>query len=89
MLRLIGAHLERAPHHLPAFRKRAEQAQADRLHQHIADRGRFDGAGDDRAIARIGGELAQQRVLAAAADDVDRVQLLRLTSSSSRSSTQR
>ena len=46
------------------------------LDQHVAQRGGLDRAGDDRQPAGVGGELAQQRVLRAAADDVDDVDAL-------------
>src|SRR5437016_8193169 len=43
------------------FRSRAEQPEPEHLHQHVAQRRRFDRAGHDRAIAGIGGELTQER----------------------------
>ena len=41
------------------------------LDEDVADGGGFDGAGDDGAIAGVGGELIEQFVSAAAANDVD------------------
>ena len=43
-----------------------------RLDQHVAQRGGLDRPGDDRQAGRVGGELAQQGVLRAAADEVHR-----------------
>ena len=39
-----------------------DQAVRPRLDQHVADRRRLDRTGDHRAPARVGGELAEQRV---------------------------
>src|SRR5437870_376765 len=41
------------------------------LDENVADRGGFDGAGDNGAAGGVGGHLVEQLVLAAAADDVD------------------
>ena len=41
-----------------------------RLHQHVAEGRGLDRPGDHRQPAGVGGELAQQRVLRAAADQV-------------------
>ena len=43
------------------------------LDEQVAQRGRLDRAGDDRHAGGVGGELAEQRVLRAAADEVDDV----------------
>ena len=56
-----------------AWAMSADGAVGDGLHHHVADGGGFDGAGDDAAAGGVGGHLAEQRVLRAAADDVDRL----------------
>ena len=51
--------------------ERVDRAGADHLHRDIAERGRFDRAGEHGAAGRVGGELIQQPVARSAADDVD------------------
>jgi hypothetical protein len=46
------------------------------LDEDISDGGSFDGAGDDGAIAGVGGHLIEQFVLGTAADDVDGVEAM-------------
>ena len=48
-----------------------EQAARARLDEHVAERGRLDRTGDDRQPAGVGGQLAEQLVARAAADQVD------------------
>jgi len=50
-----------------------QRAEGSRLHQHVAERGRLDRAGDDRHAACVGGQLAQQLVARSTTDDVDHV----------------
>ena len=47
-----------------------------RLDQHVAEGGRLDRTGQHPPAGAVGGQLAQQRVLAAAADDVHGVDRL-------------
>ena len=46
-------------------------AGREHLHRDVAERGRLDRARDHRAAGGIGGELIQQAVARAAADDPD------------------
>src|SRR5258706_4021186 len=48
-----------------------EEAARPSLDQHIAESGGLDRAGKDRELARISGELAQERIASAATDQVD------------------
>ena len=41
------------------------------MHEHVSEYGRLDRAGEDGATAGVGGELIEQHVARAAADDVD------------------
>ena len=52
------------------------RGEIDGRDYHFIDRGRFDWPGQHAPIACIGRELAEQGILAAAADDVNRIQLL-------------
>ena len=49
---------------------RPDGAERAGLHQRVAERGGLDRPGHDRQAAGVGGELAEQRVAGAAADDV-------------------
>ena len=51
--------------------ERRHRAGRQHLHRDVAERGRLDRPGDDRAAGRIGGELIQQTIARAAADDAD------------------
>src|SRR5688500_3208582 len=51
---------------LADFAERLDVAGGHGGHQHVADGRRFDGAGDDGAIAGVGGHLVEQLVLRAA-----------------------
>lgn len=52
-----------------------DDAYRARLHEDVADRGSFDGSGQDVQPAGVGRELTQQRVASPAADDVYDVDL--------------
>jgi len=54
-----------------AIRSPGQRPTGAGLHQQVAQCGALRGPGDDRQAGRLRGELAQQRVLAAATDDVD------------------
>jgi hypothetical protein len=49
---------------------RADRAQCSDLDEDVADRGGFDGSGEHRQAARVDGQLAEQLILRAVADDV-------------------
>ena len=49
------------------------KTRGERLHHDVADRGGFRWTGYDLRPRRVGGELAQQPILGAAANDVDNV----------------
>src|SRR6185312_2599992 len=66
-----GLHLEGATHHLTPIGEGAENAHAERLRQYVAQRRRLDRPGQHQPITSVGGELIQQCILTAAADDVD------------------
>ncbi len=68
--RIVPAGRLRAGHQCPDRRTVERSAVGPRLHEDVAERGRLDWSGDDRAVTRIRGQLAQQRVARAAADDV-------------------
>jgi hypothetical protein len=51
-------------------------AEPASLDQQVADRGRLGRAGDHRQAARVGGQLAQQRISGAAADNVHPISVL-------------
>ena len=53
------------------FIERTDLAARPRLHEHVSEDGRLDRAGEDGTGAGIGGELIEQGVARAAADDVD------------------
>ena len=63
---LAGAH-DRAQ----VVEAAGDEPERPRLDEDVADRRRLDRAGDHRAARGVRGELAQQGVLRAAADDVD------------------
>src|SRR5436190_1285892 len=55
-LRLPGRirhNIERPPHYLARLAQRAEHANADRLHQHVADGRRLDGASHHGSVAAV------------------------------------
>ena len=54
----------------------ADQPRRTSLDQHITDGRRLDRSGQDPAARPISSKLAQQRVLAAATDDVDGADLM-------------
>ena len=58
----VAQRLERSGH----------EARCPRLHEHVAERRRLDGAGEHGEPRPVGGALAEQLVEGAAADDVDR-----------------
>src|SRR5690349_24104238 len=53
-----------------------DRAEAAGLDHHVRQGGRLDRASHHRYAARVGGELAQQRVTGAPADDVQHVDVL-------------
>ena len=61
---------------LAALRQRRDVAQRQRLHQDVPQRRRLDRPRDDAFARGVGGELAEQRVLRAAAGDVDGAELI-------------
>jgi hypothetical protein len=73
--RLILLYRERVADDFSGFGDVADRAGGHGLHHHVADGGGFDRAGDDAAVAGVGGELAELPVEGAAADDVDRANL--------------
>ena len=73
--RLVALRRERRGHGVAQRLERSvrsEPAVRARLHEHVAERGRLDRAGEHRQPGAVGGALAEQRVQRAAADDVDR-----------------
>ena len=76
-MRLVGFDRLGAAHdgaqlvHIPNI------AQRHGLREQVADGRALDRAGDDRAAGRVRGELVEQLVVAAAADNVERVDALR------------
>src|ERR1051325_8016111 len=56
---------------LAHLRQRREFATGADLDQEIAQSGRFDWAGDDGALAGVGGELGEHPALRPAADNVN------------------
>lgn len=58
------------------FLQRADFRTGACLHQDIAENSRFDGTGKNRAVAGISGQLVEQTVARAAADDVDHLDAL-------------
>src|SRR6266540_6415205 len=70
--RLVAAQAGGGPDPGPQCRQVAVQgAVGPGLHEQVAQGGGLDGSGDQRSAGGIGGELAQQRVLRSAADEVD------------------
>src|SRR5262245_38890443 len=69
--RLVAPDLLSLPQHAPQCREASvEHARGARLDKDVAERGGLDRAGQHRFAAGVGGQLAQQLVAGAAADDV-------------------
>ena len=73
MVRLVGIDGLGAAHDGAQLVHRPDIAQRHGLREQIADGRALDRAGDDRSVDGIRRKLIQQPVLAAAADDVQRV----------------
>jgi len=69
--RLELLELSGAPNHLARISKRAKLAEGNRLNQDISCRCGFGRASEDRNSNRVGSELVQEFVVAAAADNVE------------------
>ena len=70
--RLVAADvLGRADERAQRLEVPGKQPAGARLDQDVAERRRLDRPGHDRQPAGVGGELAQERVACAAADEVD------------------
>ena len=87
-MRLIGADGLGTAHNGAQFVHRRNIAQRHGLREQIADGCTLDGAGDDGPVDGVRDKLIEQLILAAAADDVQRIDTLALISSR-RSSAQR
>lgn len=75
-LRLIRHWIEAAADDVPRRGDVGDVACGDRLHEDVADGGRFDRAGEDRALAGVRRHLTEEPVLRSAADDVDLIDAL-------------
>ena len=78
MVRLVGIDGLGAAHDGAQLVHRLDIAQRHGLREQIADGRALDGAGDNRTVEGVGCELVQQLILAAAADDVQRIDALAL-----------
>ena len=78
VMRLIGADGLGTAHNGAQFVHRRNIAQRHGLGQQIADGRALDGAGDDGPVDGVRDKLIEQLILAAAADDVQRVDTLAL-----------
>src|SRR5690349_20083020 len=70
-LGIKGAHFKGAADYGADFTQRFEFTAGTGLDQQIAKRGRFDRASDDMALAGVCGDLVEQRIARATADDVN------------------
>lgn len=77
-MRLIGADGLGTAHNGAQFVHRRNIAQRHGLGQQIADGCALDGAGDDGPVDGVRDKLIEQLILAAAADDVQRIDTLAL-----------
>ena len=73
-MRFVSDELEGSCHDTAQILQVANFVRGHGLHQRVASRGRFVRSDDDAAPGGVGRHLAEQRVLAAAADDVDHVE---------------
>ena len=78
MVRLVGIDGLGAAHDSAQLVHRPDIAQRHRLREQIADGRALDRAGDDRTVEGVGCKLVEQLILAAAADNVQRVDALAL-----------
>ena len=68
---LVGANLGGAADELAHLGQRGDLAEGVQLHEDVAERGRLDRAGQHGPPCHVGGQLAEEAVLGAAADHVD------------------
>src|SRR5271157_4282933 len=73
VLGFVLLHVETAAHDLSGLADRADRAVGHGLHHYISDGRGLDRAGYDAPAGSVGCGLAEQAVLGAAADDVNRL----------------
>ncbi len=78
MMRFVGVDGLGAAHDGAQLVHGLNVAQCHGLREQVADGSAFHGTGDDRTVEGVGCKLVEQFVLAAAADDVQRVDALAL-----------
>jgi hypothetical protein len=71
-----GRQFEGIPHHVPRGGQRRQMALGDGLHQNIPQRRAFAWPGNDWNLQRVRGELIQQHIFTAAANDMESLNLL-------------
>ena len=77
-MRAVGLDVCRPADHITQFVDVMDVAQRHGLREQIADGGALDGAGHDGAVDGVGCKLVEKLVLAATADDVQRIDALAL-----------
>ena len=78
MMRAVGLDVCRPADHITQFVDVMDVAQRHGLREQVADGSALDGASHDGAVDGVGCKLVEKLVLAAAADDVQRVDALAL-----------
>ena len=77
-MRAVGLDVYRPADHITQFVDVMDVAQSQGLREQVADGRAFHGTGHDGAVDGVGCKLVEKLVLAAAADDVQRVDALAL-----------